>query len=125
MKTFRHIVYAVALLLCFGCKTQQELVSCEDVSKTTDMPWLASLEEGYTQDGLKLLNIDKIVYSTDDSNTTSVGFELRYELVCCDRPDRYICDCDGKIITTYGGIAGCIGVCGIKVLSRVNLYNAE
>ena len=123
----RQFICAAVLLLCIGCKTQ-ELVSCEDVSKTADMPWLASIVQTGVNPtgGAKLESIDKIVYSLDStSNTTHVGFFVRYEPKCCDIPGSYIYDCDGKIITTYGGILGCSGECNIKIRSNTNLYTAK
>jgi len=112
-------------MLFVACKTQQ-LVPCEDVRKTTDMPWLTAIvQKGQSWEGQKLLRIDKITYTTDDSNTTHVGFEVRYETMCCDIPGEYIYDCDGEVITCYGGIAGCTGECDIKILTRVTIYSNE
>ena len=123
----RQFICAAVLLLCIGCKTQ-ELVSCEDVSKTADMPWIASIVQTGVNPagGAKLKSIDKIVYSLDSTSTTThVGFFVRYEPKCCDIPGSYIYDCDGKIITTYGGILGCSGECNIKIRSNTNLYTAK
>ena len=125
MKRIYFIAYAITLLLCVSCKTQ-EIFSCEDVTQTSEIPWLSAIiEKGPTWFGQKLLKIDKIVYSTNDSNTTHIGFNVFYEIICCDIPHEYIYDCDGNKITIYGGIDGCGGVCAIKVLSRINLYSAE
>jgi len=128
MKKVHFLFYVIVLLLCIGCKTQQDLVSCEDVAKTTDMPWLASIVQAgvSTDGGAKLESIDKIIYSTDSTNTAiHVGFYVRYELKCCDIPGGYIYDCDGKILTVYGGIVGCTGECDIKIRSKTNLYTAK
>ncbi len=125
MKNIRYIAYAITLLLCNSCKTQQ-LVPCEDVRKTTDMPWLTAIvQQGETWNGQKLLSIDKITYTKDDSNTTSVGFDIRYELKCCDFSYDFIYNCDGEVITSYGGHVDCSGECDIKILTRINLYTAQ
>ena len=119
------LLCALCAVILTGCKTQQ-LVPCEDVRKTTDMPWLTAIvQKGQSWEGRKLLRIDKITYTTDDSNTTHVGFEVRYETMCCDIPGEYIYDCDGEVITCYGGIAGCTGECDIKILTRVTIYSNE
>ena len=126
MKAFHYFVYAMTMMLCIGCKTQ-EVVSCEDVAKTSDMPWLASIvKEGVSMQGQKLESIDKIIYSTDNTSAaTHIGFYVVYEDMCCDIPGAYIYDCDGNIITSYGGIAGCTGECNINIRSKNNLYTAR
>ena len=113
---------AVSMLLLVSCKTPQ-LVSCGDVSRANDLPWLAAIvQKGSTTFDQKLVSIDKIVYSTADSETTYTGFDVLYESVCCDIPNEFIYNCDGEEIAFYGGIAGCSGECDLKILSRTNLY---
>lgn len=125
MKKIHIVAYVFALLVCIGCKTQ-ELVTCEEVRKTSDLPWLeAIVQKGVSWEGQKLLNIDKITYTTDDSNTSQVGYEVKYEFRCCDIPDIYIYNCNGEMITSYGGIWGCNGVCDLNIIARKNLYSAE
>ena len=125
MRTIRIYALTIVLLLCISCKTQQ-LVTCEDVTKANDMTWLSSIvKTGITPLGQKLVRISKIIYSEEGTNTTSVGFYIEYETMCCDIPDAFIYDCDGEIITTYGGIAGCQGECSLKVLSSTAIYTAK
>ena len=121
----KSIIFAISTLLLISCKTPQ-LVSCEDVTRTNDLPWLTSIvQQGVTALGQKLVSIDKIVYSTENSNTTNIGFEVVYETRCCDIPSEFIYDCDGEVITYYGGINGCNGECDITIRSRTRIYTAS
>jgi hypothetical protein len=116
MKSRFFILYAFALLLCVGCKTQ-ELATCDEVTQTSDKPWLAAIvQKGESSQGQFLQSIDKITYTIDDSETTYTGFDVRYETV------EYIYDCDGETVVYYGGTDGCQGACEIKILSRKNIY---
>ena len=125
MKSIYFIAYAITLLLCVSCKTQ-EIFSCEDVTQTSEMPWLSAIiEKGSTREGQKLLKIDKVYYTIDDSNTTHVGFAVFYEIICCDIPHTFVYNCDGERIAYYGGFSGCSGECGTEVISYVTLYSAE
>lgn len=125
MKLVHCIICATAMLVCISCKTPQ-LAACGDVSKTSDLPWLETIvQKGATWRGQQLLKIDKITYSHEDSNTTYVGFVVYYETICCDAPDEYIYNCEGEVITIYGGVAGCAGECHLQIHSRTNLYTAQ
>lgn len=125
MKTIRCIIYAVAMLLCISCKTN-EFVSCEEITNTNDAPWLSSITKtGITQAGQKLVSIDKITYVNDSLYTIYIGFDVLYEKLGYDIPYEYIYNCEGKIITSYGGIAGCNGECDLQISSRLNIYTAE
>ena len=125
MKTINYIVCALALLMCFGCKTPQ-LVTCEEVSKANDLPWLASIvKTGRTSWDQKLIRIDKITYSVGIEEVLYIGFDVLYESQCCDIPDEFIYNCDGEEITEIGGIAGCTGECEMTIHSRINLYTAK
>ena len=125
MKTIRLVICTLSTLMCLGCRTQTQLVLCEDVTRATDMPWIASLvKTGSSSLGQKLEKIDRITYSQEGSNSTNMGFYVIYEYKCCDIPNEYIYNCDGDIISIYGGIAGCEGECRLKILTRTNIYKA-
>ena len=129
MKKIIFFICSITLLLCVSCKTQEsfsESFSCEDVSKTSEMPWLDTIiDKGPTVFGQKLLKIEKVYYTVDGSNTTHVGFAVFYEQICCDIPHTFVYNCDGECIATYGGIFGCDGECDTEVISHVTLYTAE
>ena len=93
------------------------------MTQTSDKPWLAAIEQkGESPQGQFLQSIDKITYTIDASETTYTGFDVLYEKVCCDIPYEYIYDCDGEIITSYGGKTDCEGECNIKITSRKNIF---
>ena len=120
----KSIIFAISMLLLISCKTPQ-LVSCEDVTRTNDLPWLTSIvKKGTTEHGQKLVIIEKIVYSTESSNTTHTCFAVYYESICCDIPYIFLYNCDGEVITYYGGINGCNGECDITIRSRTRIYTA-
>lgn len=112
------IIFAVVMLLSVltGCKTQ--MVSCEDVKHINEISWLARK----SPHGQKLESVDKIVYKLPQGDTNYIGYNIQYEPMCCDIPSQFICDCDGNIITEYGGYDGCMGECDIEIISRVNIY---
>ena len=119
----RILFLAIVLLLCFSCRT---LDMCEDVRRPKDLPWLDSIAQtGVSIVGQKLLSIDKITYTLDDSSTSNVGFYVTYEKKGKDMPSKYIYNCDGQVITYYGGILGCNGECDLKILSSRNIYTAK
>lgn len=124
MKTKIYLTgLALVVVFLVACKSQQQVSLCERVTQPREMPWLYSIvEEGVSPLGLQLVKIDKILYTIDESNTTNTGFEIQYEAKCCDMPNDYIYDCDGEVITEYGGFAGCSGECDIKILSRECIY---
>ena len=121
-KTIRCIICVIALLSCFSCRT---LEMCEDVRRPKDLPWLDSIAQtGMTYVGQKLLSIDKITYTLDDSNTSYIGFCAYYEKKV-DVPSKYIYNCDGEVIVNYGGLWGCSGECDLKILSSKNIYTTK
>ena len=120
----KSIIFAISMLLLISCKTPQ-LVSCEDVTRTNDLPWLTSIvQQGATALGQKLVSIDKIAYSTENSNTTNIGFEIVYEKTSRDIPSDFIYNCDGDEITYFDGFNGCYGECDITIRSRTRIYTA-
>lgn len=129
MKKIIFFICSITLLLCVSCKTQEsfsESFSCEDVSKTSEMPWLtAIIEKGPTREGQKLLKIEKLFYRVGESSTKHVGFAVFYEVICCDIPHTFVYNCEGECIASYGGINGCSGECDTEVISHVTLYTAE
>lgn len=126
MRATKLLLIVLSCMLVIGCKTQKELVSCEEVANINDVSWLSSIKQkGATQQGQQLISIDKITYSKEGSDIIYTGFDVRYETKCCDIPSEFIYDCDGENITFYGGVAGCSGECDINIRSRTNLYTAK
>lgn len=124
MKT-RMIIILVALVSTLtGCKTQQMSV-CENVKDPMQLPWLKELvKSGYQDAGV--LSIEKVTYRSEDTNTEGVGFVVYTEPICCDLIWPGVYDCDGKVLNSYGGIAGgCYGDCSIVILSRERIYVTE
>lgn len=124
MKT-RMIIILVALVSTLtGCKTQQMSV-CENVKDPMQLPWLKELvKSGYQDAGV--LSIEKVTYRSEDTNTEGVGFIVYTEPMCCDLIWPGVYDCDGKVLNSYGGIAGgCYGDCSIVILSREKIYVTE
>ena len=124
MKT-RMIIILVALVsTLMGCKTQQMSV-CENVKDPMQLPWLKELvKSGYQDAGV--LSIEKVTYRSEDTNTEGVGFVVYTEPICCDLIWPGVYDCDGKVLNSYGGIAGgCYGDCSIVILSRERIYVTE
>ena len=123
MKTIRCIISVITLLTCFSCKT---LEMCGDVHKPSELPWLDSIAKTEVNiNGQKLESIDKIVYSTGGSATRYIGFYVQYETKCCDIPSEFIYNCEGEIITYYGGYTGCYGECYMKIHSKKNIFTAK
>lgn len=126
MKKIHCIVCATAMLLCISCKTTHQFVACEDVTSTSERSWLTAIvQTGVSQQGQKLISVDKITYSVGSEMTTYTGFEVIYEMKCCDIPYKFIYNCEGEMITNYGGIAGCSGQCDIVIHSRKTIYKAR
>ena len=125
-RMYKILCCAFMLTIFMACKSQQ-LQVCEKVTSYTQVPWIKQfVEKGKNPSGGgQLISIDRVTYVIEDSNTEGYGFEINYELVCCDIPNRYVFDCDGNNLTFYGGIAGCNGECSIKILSRTNIYTAN
>ena len=120
MKTIRCIICAAIVLFFFSCKT---LDMCGDVKSVDELPWLEQAVQIRAYSGQKLLSVNKIIYSIGAIKHS--GFEVEYEIICCDVPYLYIYDCDGEVVTDYGGMTGCAGHCNAKVLSRKNIYTAK
>lgn len=124
MKT-RMIIILVALVSTLtGCKTQQMSV-CENVKDPMQLPWLKELmNSGYQ--GAQVTMVEKVTYRSEDTNTEGVGFVVYTEPICCDLIWPGVYDCDGKVLNSYGGIAGgCYGDCSIVILSRERIYVTE
>ena len=124
MKTQAIMILLSACMLT-GCRTQQISV-CENVKKTTQLPWLQKIVDEGTFAGARLLSIEKVRYRSEEPNTEGVGFVVHYEPQCCDLIWPGVYDCDGNILNSYGGIAGgCSGDCSIVILSREIIYTTE
>ena len=124
MKT-RMIIILVALVSTLtGCKTQQMSV-CENVKDPMQLPWLKELmNSGYQ--GAQVTMVEKVTYRSEDTNTEGVGFVVYTDPICCDLIGPGVYDCDGKVLNSYGGIAGgCYGDCSIVILSRERIYVTE
>lgn len=112
----------VALLCC--CKVQQTV--CEEITRPSQLPWLQEIvEQGKDAEGNRLLSIDKVVYYIEDSQTEGTGFTITYEEgpVYPDRLGGAVYDCDGNELVIYGGVAGCLGECSLRILSRETIYH--
>ena len=120
MKTIRCVICATAVFFFFSCRT---LDMCGDVKNIDELPWLEQAAQNRAYIGQKLLSVNKIIYSIGAIRYS--GFEVEYEIICCDVPYLYIYDCDGEVVTDYGGMTGCAGHCNAKVLSRKNIYTAK
>ena len=116
----RILFLAIVLLSCSSCRT---LDMCGDVKSVDELPWLEQAVQIRACSGQKLLSVNKIIYSIGAIKHS--GFEVEYEIICCDVPYLYIYDCDGEVVTDYGGMTGCAGHCNAKVLSRKNIYTAK
>lgn len=116
------IILAALVSMLTGCKTQQMSV-CENVKDPMQLPWLKKLvNNGYQ--GAQVTMIEKVTYRSEGTNTEGIGFVVSYEPTCCDQIWPGVYDCDGKVLNSYGGIAGgCYGDCSIVILSREIIYN--
>jgi len=121
MKQF-HLNVLIALLVFTGC--QQQLSVCESVKKTSDLPWLDELVQFHSAaEGPDIQSVEKITYSIPESNTTYVGF---YVVIGTEpRTIENVYDCDGNLITQYGGVQACTGQCDIVILSRTTIYESK
>ena len=121
MKT-RMIILAALVSMLTGCKTQQMSV-CENVKDPMQLPWLKELVKNGEM-GAQVTMVEKVTYRSEDTNTEGVGFIVYTEPMCCDLIWPGVYDCDGKVLNSYGGIAGgCHGDCSIVILSREIIYN--
>ena len=115
------VLFALFLLLLAGC--HQQVSVCEGVKQPSDLPWLNEMVQRCESVGPTLNSIDKITYSLPDDQTTYVGFYVT--IGSEQRQIKNIYDCDGKIITEYGGVTACTGECDIKILSSERIYTKQ
>lgn len=112
------VLLALFILVLTGCR--QPVSVCEGVKQPSDLPWLNEMVQLCESVGPTLSSIDKITYSLPNDQTTYVGFYAT--IGSGQRQIKNIYDCDGKIITEYGGATACIGECDIKILSFERIY---
>lgn len=120
MKT-RILMILLSACLLAGCKTQQMSV-CENVNDPMQLPWLKELmNSGYL--GAQVERVERVTYRSEDTNTEGTGFVVSYDRTCCDLIWPGVYDCDGKVLNSYGGIAGgCYGDCSIVIITREIIY---
>ena len=120
MKT-RILMILLSACLLAGCKTQQMSV-CENVNDPMQLPWLKELmNSGYQ--GAQVERVERVTYRSEDTNTEGTGFVVSYDPTCCDLIWPGVYDCDGKVLNSYGGIAGgCYGDCSIVIITREIIY---
>jgi len=126
MKTKLFFLFALCTLC--ACKTYvNPPCGCKDTHKPSDLPWLNEiLTTKVSTFGADLVSVDKVYYrEAADDNTLSIGILVEYEPMCCDISGQFLYDCDGNLVTEYGGVAGCIGQCDIAVISRENIFKAK
>ena len=117
-KSNLSVLLVLISLLLVGC--HQQVSVCEGVKKPSDLPWLSEMVRLCESVGPTLRSIDRITYSLPNDRTTYVGF---YAITGSEqRQIRIIYDCDGNIVTHYGGYTACLGECDAKILSSERIY---
>ena len=114
-----HVLLALFFLILTGCRQQVSI--CECVKQPSDLSWLSELVQRSESVGPTLSSIDKITYRLPNDNSPYVGFYVT--IGSGQRQIINIYDCDGKIITEYGGVTACTGECDIKILSSERIYS--
>lgn len=125
MKNIQFVTYLIIMFMNIGCVSQQR-ISCIDIRKYQESPWLSSIVKASLDNtGAKVQSIDKITYSIEGSNTTSVGFIVQYLGFPCDGGMASVTyDCEGEELSQYCGFAGCTGLCDLNILSKSSIYEA-
>lgn len=122
----KKLLFLIALCTLCAC-TPPLPCGCRDTRNPSDMPWLNEiLTSKVSAFGADLVSVDEVYYrEAADDNTLLIGILVEYEPMCCDIPGKFLYDCDGNLVTEYGGIAGCIGQCDIAVVSRETIYKVK
>ena len=122
----KHLLLPLFCTLIMMCSCQSQLKMCENVTKPSDLPWMEERILEAEQTGYPIVNIDKVYYTIAESNTTNVGYIIGWDAgPGYDVIGSGLYDCEGNSLATYGGYAGCSGLCNITITSRINIYRRE
>ena len=122
----KRLLFSLSCTLIMLCSCQSQLSMCEKVTKPSDLPWMEEMIRKAEERGVPITTIVKVYYTIGESKTTNVGYRISWETPAgYDIIGAELCDCEGNHLASYGGYAGCTGLCNITITSQITIYSRE